>query len=405
MRASILTLTTLLLGFALMQMSNGLQGTLLAVRAGIEGFGGTATGLIMSGFFAGMSIGSLIAPRLIDRVGHIRTFAALASLASAAALMHLAFIDPWVWIAVRSLTGFAFAGLIIVTESWLNASVASAQRGRLLAIYGMAGMAAGAAGQFMLNLGDPATFTLFVLVSIVMSLALVPISLAKVDAPATAEGQEAASLRRLWALSPYGALTAALVGASIGTFYGLAPLFAQELGFSQARIAALVAFFTIGGLILQFPLGWLSDRMSRRGLGIALGTAGAVLMLATIPFPAPPATLLLILGFAIGAIILPAQAIAVAHVHDRAPGSALLAVTGGLVLMQGIGAALGPMFVGALMDMLGPRGLPLGLAVLQGAIALWGLLRVMIRDDPETRERHATRPLTPNPVEGELSGQ
>lgn len=122
MRAPVLTLITLLLGFALMQMSNGLQGTLLAVRAGTEGFGALPTGLIMSGFFAGMSIRSLVAPRLIDSVGHIRTFAALASLASAAALMHLVFIDPWVWIAIRSLTGFAFAGLIIVTESWLNAT-------------------------------------------------------------------------------------------------------------------------------------------------------------------------------------------------------------------------------------------------------------------------------------------
>ncbi|SFB05720.1 Predicted arabinose efflux permease, MFS family [Poseidonocella pacifica] len=404
MRASVLTLSTLLLGFALMQMGNGLQGTLLAVRAGIEGFGALPTGLIMSGFFAGMSAGSLIAPRLIDRVGHIRTFAALASLASAAALMHLAFVNPWVWIAVRCLTGFAFAGLIIVTESWLNASVSSDQRGRLLSIYGMAGMAAGALGQFLLNLGDPATFTLFVLVSIVMSLALVPISLARVEGPRSEETQEPSSLRRLWTLSPYGAVAAALVGASIGSFYGLAPLFAQELDYSQARIAALIAFFTIGGLLLQFPLGWVSDRVSRRGLGIGLATGGTLLMLAFIPFPAPPPIILLAAGFAVGGLVLPAQAIAVAHVHDRAPRSALLAVSGGLVLMQGIGASLGPLFVGALMDWIGPRGLPLGLASLQGAIALWGLLRVTIRDDPETRERHAAPPLTPHPVEGDLSG-
>lgn len=405
MRASILTLSTLLLGFALMQMSNGLQGTLLAVRAGIEGFGALPTGLIMSGFFAGMSAGSLVCPRLIDQVGHIRTFAALASLASAAALTHLAFVDPWVWIAVRCVTGFAFAGLIIVTESWLNASVTSAHRGRLLAIYGMAGMAAGAVGQFLLNLGDPATFTLFILVSIVMSLALVPISLARVEGPRPSEAQDPPSLRRLWVLSPYGAVTAALVGASIGTFYGLAPLFAQELGFSQSRIAAFIAFFTIGGLLLQFPLGWLSDRMSRRSLGIGLATAGAVLLLASGVLSAPQHNILLAIGFIIGALILPAQAIAVAHVHDRAPGSALLAVTGALVLVQGIGAAFGPLFVGFLMDWLGPRGLPLGLAILQGGIAAWGLLRIVIRDDPETRERHAAPPLTPHPVDGDLSGR
>ncbi|SEN90611.1 MFS transporter [Palleronia pelagia] len=363
MRATNLTLATLLTGFSLLQMSNGLQATLLAVRAGLEGFGGLATGLIMSGFFAGMSIGSLVAPQLIDRVGHIRTFAALASLASAAALMHLAFVDPWIWITVRSLTGFAFAGLIIVTESWLNVSVASSQRGRLLAVYGMVGMAAGAAGQFLLNLGDPAEFTLFVLVSIVMSLALVPISLTRIDEPRTDEAQEPPSVKRLWGLSPYGAVAAALVGASIGTFYGLAPLFAQEIGYTQSRIAALIAAFTIGGLLLQFPFGWLSDRISRRGLGIGLALAGAALMLAVLPLPAPSGPLLLAMGFAIGGLVLPAQAIVIAHVNDRAPGSATLAVSGGLVLMQGLGAALGPLLAGLFMDLIGPRGLQLALLV------------------------------------------
>lgn len=402
MRATILPLATLLFGFSLLQMSNGLQGTLLAIRAGLEGFGGLTTGLIMSGFFAGMSIGSFFTPRLIDGVGHIRTFAALASLASAAALMHLAFVDPWVWIAVRSLTGFAFAGLIIVTESWLNASVSSSARGRLLAVYGMVGMAAGAAGQFLLNLGDPAEFILFVLVSIVMSLALVPISLARVDGPRSEETQEAPSVRRLWGLSPYGAVAAALIGASIGTFYGLAPLFAQEVGYPQSQIALLVAAFTIGGLILQFPLGWISDRTSRRGLGIGLAIAGAAMMLIALPLPAPSSTVLLLLGFLIGGLVLPAQSIVIAHVNDRAPGSAILAVSGGLVLMQGIGAAVGPLIAGVLMDLMGPRGLPLALASLQTMIAGWGLLRVMIRSDPETRERHAP-PLTAHPVEGDLS--
>ncbi|MBU2958800.1 MFS transporter [Paracoccus sp. 1_MG-2023] len=402
MRASILSLSTLLIGFALMQMGNGLQGTLLAVRAGIEGFGALSTGLIMSGFFAGMSLGSLTAPRFINRVGHIRTFTALASLASAAALMHLTFVDPYVWIVVRALTGFAFAGLIIVTESWLNASVASSQRGRMLSVYGMAGMAAGALGQFLLNLGDPATFTLFVLVSITMSIALIPISLARVEGPRSEEEQEPPSLRRLWRLSPYGAVAAALVGASIGTFYGLAPLYAQQLGYSQSRIAALIAFFTIGGLLLQFPLGWLSDRVSRRGLGVTVALVCTVMMLAPVSYVAPSAPILLLGGFVIGGLVLPAQAIAVAHVHDRAPGSALLSVSGGLVLLQGIGAAFGPLMVGAIMDATGPRGLPLGLALLQGAIAVWGIIRMLVRTDPETSERYAARPLTPHPVEGDL---
>lgn len=176
--------------------------------------------MIMSGFFVGMSIGSLLGPRMIERVGHTRAFAALASVASAAALIHLLFVDPWAWIAIRTLTGFCFAGLIIACESWLNASVASESRGQLLSIYAMAGLGAGAAGQFLLSLADPAGYKLFVIVSIILS--LVPVALNRAQAPMPQSAQAPPSIRLLWAISPFGCVAALLGGATLGSFFHLA---------------------------------------------------------------------------------------------------------------------------------------------------------------------------------------
>lgn len=400
MRATLFTLSTLLLGFFLLQMSNGLQGTLLAVRADSEGFDAALIGLVMSGFFAGMSAGSLLAGRLIERVGHIRTFAALASVASAAALVHLVFIHPIVWIGVRAMTGFCFAGLIVVVESWLNASVASAQRGRLLSIYAMVGLAAGSVGQLLLDVADPGGFALFALVSIGMSLALVPTTLSRATAPVPEIAQERPSIRRLWRISPFGAVATTCAGATIGMFFGLAPVFAQRIGFGPSEIAYFMAATTLGGLVLQFPLGALSDRIDRRwvALGVALA---AMLVMAWLSLVEVPAYLPgLAIAAAVGGLLLPTQSIVIAHINDRAPPEALLAASGGIVLMQGVGAAAGPFLGGAAMDSLGPRGFLLGLAVVQAAIIAFALVRVIVHKgiEPEAKGSYALTPM--DPVEG-----
>jgi MFS family permease len=402
MRRTLLTLSSLLLGFFLLQMSNGLQGTLLAVRADMEGFGATAAGLVMSGLFAGMALGSILAGRIIEHVGHVRTFAALASTASAAALVHLAFVDPVAWVVVRAVTGFCFAGLIVVVESWLNASVASAERGRLLSIYAMVGLAAGVTGQLLFDVADPAGYLPFVIVSIAMSLALVPSTLSQATAPVPEIAQDPPSVRRLWRISPFGTVAMAMAGATVGTFFGLAPVFFQRIGFSPSDIAVLMAAGTFGGLALQFPLGALSDRVDRRWVCIGTALAAVLVTLGLTTLPVPSLAVSVGLAALLGGVLLPTMSLVVAHVNDRAPPAALLAASGGLVLMQGIGAASGPFIGGALMDLIGPRGLLLVLAGIQAVIVGYALYRIVVHKGIEPDERADYAPLTLTPVEGEL---
>jgi len=189
LRTIVPTLIALLMGYGLMQMGNTLQGTLLSVRGGIEGFAAWEIGAIGAGFWLGIVFGSLRAGRLIRRVGHIRTFAALGAVASTAALLHLLMIAPPIWIMVRALTGFCFAGLFMVVESWINGAASSQTRGQIRSLYGMTGLVAGICGQLLFPAADPAQFRPFCVVSCIIALALVPIALTRAAAPKEAEGE------------------------------------------------------------------------------------------------------------------------------------------------------------------------------------------------------------------------
>lgn len=402
MTRTLFTLSALLLGYFMLQMSNGLQGSLLAVRADLEGFSATATGLVMSGFFAGMGAGSLLCGRLIERVGHVRTFSALASTASAATLVHLIVIDPVVWIVARSATGFCFAGLLIAVESWLNASITSAERGRLLSIYAMLGMGAGVIGQVLLDSADPQGFMLFVIVSIGLSLALVPTALSQAQAPVPDAAQERPSIRHLWSISPFGTVAMGMCGATLGTFFGLAPVFAQRIGFEPSQIAYIMAAATLGGLVMQFPVGSLSDRVDRRWICIGLALAATLSMGILSQASAQEYAVSLGLAILMGGLLLPTISVVVAHINDRAPPQALLAASGGIVLMQGIGAAAGPFVGGAAMDIFGPRGFLMTLSVAQGVIVVFAVVRLALKQGIEPEAKVSYAPMSMTPVEGDL---
>ncbi|WP_037257002.1 MFS transporter [Roseivivax halodurans] len=402
MTRTLFTLSALLLGYFMLQMSNGLQGSLLAVRADLEGFGATATGLVMSGFFVGMSVGSLLSGRMIERVGHVRTFSALASTASAATLVHLIVIDPFVWIAARSVTGFCFAGLLIAVESWLNASIGSAERGRLLSIYAMVGMGAGVIGQLLLDAADPQGFMLFVLVSIGLSLALVPTALSQALAPAPDAASERPSIRHLWSISPFGVVAMGMCGATLGTFFGLAPVFAQRIGFDPSQIAYIMAAATLGALVMQFPVGSLSDRVDRRWVCIGLALAATLTMGTLSQASVQGYGISLALATLMGGLLLPTVSVVVAHINDRAPPDALLAASGGIVLMQGIGAAAGPFVAGAAMDVFGPRGFLMTLSLAQGVIVIFAVLRLALKQGIEPEAKAPYTPVSMTPVESEL---
>lgn len=270
-RLSIAPIAALLASVGLLVLGNGLLGTLLVVRAGNENFAGETIGIMMSVYFAGYALGSVLLSRIIVSTGHIRAFAGFASVASVTALLHLLFINPLVWTLLRAVTGFTYAGLILVVESWLNAHAVTATRGRLLSLYGVVTMGVWALGQGLLNLSSPDGIVLFLVVSILLSLALTPITLLP-SRPPTIPQQERLSLYRMLTLSPLGTLGAFLSGLALSAFWGMGPNFAQQNGLDTAGISIFMASVLAGALVLQWPLGWLSDHAPRR-----LVIAGAAL--------------------------------------------------------------------------------------------------------------------------------
>ena len=254
--AAIPALPALLLGFWLMQTGNTFQGTILSIRGEIEGFTLAQIGAVGAGFWVGIIIGSLRAAGVIRRVGHIRTFAAFGAIAATAPLVHLLVVDPFVWIAARALTGFCFAGMFIVVESWLNAGASSENRGQILSIYGMTGLLAGICGQLLLPTTDPAGFRAFCIIACIISLALVPIALTQGAAPAPPGEGSHVGLSRLYRDSPLGVAAGFLSGVTTGAFFTLGPIFAEGRGLSIGQIAVFMACGTVGGFVAAWPLGF-----------------------------------------------------------------------------------------------------------------------------------------------------
>ncbi|MBV9674257.1 MAG: MFS transporter [Verrucomicrobia bacterium] len=378
-RATLPTLFMLLLGFGLMQMGNTFQGTLLSVRGGIETFLPAQIGAVGAGFWIGIVVGSLRCGKLIQSVGHIRAFLALGAIASTAPLLHLLIISPVVWILVRALTGFCFAGLFIVVESWLNGAATEQTRGQILSVYAMTGLLAGIAGQLLLPATDPAGFRPFCLVAIIIAFALVPIALTRAEAPVPGESSRI-DLRELYRQSPLGLIAAPLCGITTSAFFVLGPIFAQQRGLDTGGVAIFMASGTLGPFILAWPLGWLSDRLDRRIviIGAAI-TAAATLfaMMLLVPDNAHRWVLYLCVGLC-GGTIVPTYSIVMAHVNDSVGPGEFIAASSGLLIMQGIGAAVGPIVAGFAMAALS-NGLAYMLIVTQILLAGWGVYRMTRR--------------------------
>jgi len=378
----------LLLGMGLLMVGNGLQGTLLGVRASAEGFGATVTGLVMSGYFVGFLAGSTATPPLVERVGHVRVFAALASLASVAILVHSLFVIPVVWAAMRLVTGFAFAGLYVVTESWLNDRATNETRGRLLAIYlGLAFMGMGG-GQLLLNVADPANHDMFILVSLIVSLALIPILLSATSQPRT-DSPDTMGLRRLLRAAPLGSVTCFASGMGSGAIFGMGAVYAREVGLSLAEISVFMAAAIGGGALLQWPIGRISDRIDRRIVITVVAALGVALSLAAIPVADLSRVGLIALAACIGGVILPLYSLSLAYTNDYLEPRQMLAASSTLVMIMGIGSILGPSLTGWLMDLFGPAGFLWYLAAVHAALVAFALYRMVRR--PRTDEYEASR--------------
>lgn len=365
----------ILLGMALLVVGFGLQNTLISVRAGLEEMPDIVIGLIMSAFFLGFVAGSIFVPAIVQRVGHIRVFAALASVGSAVALAYSVFVEPITWVLLRLVHGACYAGLLVVVESWLNTATPKYKRGRVLAVYGFVLYGAWAASQPLLQLSAPSGFTLFILVSICLSIALVPITLSRTGGPGVVEASRP-KLQRLYQISPLGLLGVFAVGLSSSAFFGMAPRFAQILEFSDGAIAGFVSVFLIGAVVLQWPLGWFSDIVDRRLVIIASAAAGTALALTLTAKSHGNHDLLIGLALALGAFVLPLYSICIAQMNDQIEENEVITVASGLLLVFGVGSSLGPLSASLLMGPLGPEGLFLFIAFAMALYAVYALIDV-----------------------------
>ena len=388
MLAAISSAWALLLGIALIMLGNGLQGTLLPVRATLEGFGTGVTGLVMTGYFAGFLAGSGIVPRLLANVGHIRVFAALASLASTAALVHTVFVTPLAWGLVRIVTGFCFAGLFVVAESWINDAATNRTRGQLLSVYMIMVMGGMGSGQLLMNLSDPRSFELFVLVSVLISIALIPITLSVGRAPRF-EAPESIGVRALFRASPLGVAGAFLVGIAHSALFAMGPVYATEIGLGVDRVALFIAAALFGGLVLQWPIGWLSDRFDRRRVIVAVAWIATGASFAAGAGGVGSYPLLIVSTALLGGMSMPLYSLCGAHTNDHLTPRQIVAASATLVLVGGFGLVMGPSLAAALMQLAGPAGIFWLIALVHGCIGAYGLYR-MIRREPVPLDEQRT---------------
>ena len=393
MFAAIASAWALLLGIALIMLGNGLQSTLLGVRATLEGFGTGVTGLVMTGYFAGFLAGSVIVPRLLANVGHIRVFAALASLASSAALVHTVFVTPLAWGLVRIVTGFCFAGLYVVAESWINDAATNRTRGQLLSVYMIMVMGGMGSGQLLMNLSDPRGFELFVLVSVLVSVALIPITLSVGRAPPF-EASESIGVRALFRASPLGVAGAFLIGIAHSALFSMGPVYATGIGLGVDRISLFIAAALFGGLVFQWPIGWLSDRFDRRRVIVAVAGIATVASFAAGAGGVGSYPLLIASTALLGGMSMPLYSLCGAHTNDHLTPRQVVAASATLVLVGGFGLVVGPSLAAALMQVAGPAGIFWLLAVVHGCIGAYGLYRMLRREPVPLDEQRTYDPVS-----------
>ena len=364
----------LLLGMMLLMLGNGIQGTLLGIRGKIEGFSTQQMSYVMAAYSVGFLLGSRFAPQMIQRVGHVRVFSALGALISAGMILFPVAPDWMAWAMMRVLLGFSFAGVFISAESWLNASSTNETRGQALSAYMIVSMIGVIASQVLMNLRDPSGFDLFIFASILVSLAFTPILLSAARAPAFQEIKPMPILQ-LYRTSPLGCTGLFLLGALFSTLFGMASVWGSEVGLSVKNISIFIASIYVGGLVLQYPVGWASDRLDRREMILWMALAGAVSTAGGLIFNWNM-VVLSVLGFLAGGIANPLYSLLVAYVNDYLNESEMAGASAGLLFIYGLGSIGGPMGTGWLMGVVGPSGFFMFIATMFLAIAAYATWRM-----------------------------
>lgn len=367
----------LLLGIMLLMVGNGMQGTLLGIRGEIEGIGTFQMSIVMSAYFTGFLFGSFLVPKLIQGVGHVRVFAALGSLISAL-LIAYATAPNWVaWTAMRMAIGFSFCGVYITAESWLNANATNENRGQSMAAYMIVQSMGIVGAQLLLNTGDPSGYLLFVIPSILVSLSFTPILLTVGKAPRF-ETNRRMEFRRLWETSPLGCVGIFLIGAVLSALFGMSSVWGTQAGLSVVQISLFVSVTYVGGLVTQYPIGWLSDRLDRRKMIAIMALFMAIVTFATF-LTTPPFWVLCIVAAIVGGMANPLYSLLLAYTNDFLDYSDMAGASAGLLFINGVGSSAGPLILGWLITSYGPPAFFMFIAGLSLALACYAGYRMTRR--------------------------
>ena len=370
----------LLTGVMLLMVGNGIQGTLLGIRGTSEGFSTYQLSVVMSAYFVGFLFGSRLAPVMIRRVGHVRVFAALGSLISAILVIYPVYPDWISWTLLRVLAGFCFSGIYITAESWINNTATNETRGQALSAYMIVQMLGIIASQALLNLPDSTGFALFIVPSVLVSLAFMPILLAATPAP-DFDSARRLSFRALFRISPLGCVGMLLTGGVFSAMFGMASVWGSATGLTVQQISIFVGALYVGGLVLQYPVGWLSDHIDRRVLIAAMSGTCALAMLAAAALPLPFAALIGV-ALLLGGITNPVYALLIAYTNDVLSREDMAGASAGLIFLNGFGAIFGPLITGWMMETAGPSGFFLFIGILYVALTGYAVWRMSRRASP-----------------------
>lgn len=385
----LLPVAALLISFAILCLGHGLQSVLLPARGAMfPNYPNLITGAMMSAYYAGFIAGTFFCYHLIARVGHIRVFAACTACASAIMLCHALIPNPILWIGIRVIYGFCLVHLYTIMESWLNSIGDAQSRGKILSVYMITNFLAMSAGQSLSLLAPLEGFELFCICAMMLSLAIVPLTLSRIIQPVTVRPVDSFGVRQLMQVSPLGVIGALVAGLMAGGYWGLSAVFIIRIGFEQNAVAWFMAASLMGGLVAQWPLGTLSDRINRRYVIILAASlialaSGFLSLLAMMG----GATVLSVSGLIIIAIIFgagfhPLYSLCIAHANDFIGPEQFVRASAGLQMVQGAGAVAGPLLAGLLMYMVGHTMLFIYISLLAGFFALYTLRRMIENRKP-----------------------
>ncbi len=400
--SSIRPLIPLLIAAGILLGGNGIQSTVIALRGAAEGFSPGVIGFMGTSYFAGFLLGCLAITRMLRAVGHIRAFSALAAIASAGTLMLILVIDPIMWSAMRFVSGFCFAGLFTVMESWLNSGVENRDRAQVLAVYRVVDLGSVTGAQFLIPVFGIAGFAIFGVMSIMITLSLVPVSLGDRSNPTTPDDVKL-DLGRAWRISPLAAIACIAVGVTNSAFRTMSPVYAEAIGMSVTDVVTFVSVSIIGGAVIQYPLGYFSDRWDRRGV-LLVTTASAMMCGLGLAFIAGNDPFLnFVFVFLFGSFAMPMFSLSAAHANDRADKDEFVLVNAALMLFYSFGAIGGPFAASWVMEAFGPQSLFLFSAVVYAALIVIILYRMGARSAPDSRRGRFIAMLRTSPVFARLA--